>query len=61
MVHQKQQKKLKKGEQAPSLPNLGNGDLKTTKQNKTKEGASSSFVKSWRWRCKNNKKKPIKT
>jgi hypothetical protein len=33
MVPQKQQNKWKKGEQAPFLPNLGDGILKTTKIN----------------------------
>jgi hypothetical protein len=39
-------KNEKKGEQAPSFPNLGNGVLQATNQKKRKEKASSPFVES---------------
>ncbi len=38
---------MKKGEQAPSLLNLGDGVLEATKKNKRKEGANSPSTKNW--------------
>jgi len=38
MVPQKQQKKMKKGEQAPSLPNLGDDVFEATQRKKREQG-----------------------